>query len=487
MVINGKPLIEHAVAEEAARYTGGFLDFNMANHWGLLGALAGAGADAKPALARAVAEGYCETAGFLSDLGTEGPVCDDATKKTAEERNAKLLGRAYRDAVRAGRLAPIERAVELGAKLDYKEDEPPYDTLPIEDAVNSGSAEMVAMLLSMGAKYELKDSEATQGLLRGAAATCNQDMLKHLLKNKVAVTTALNQAVAGANPKKCVPMLLKAGADINAQDENGETALFHLMSAGIQKIREQAGYQTEIPLDPSEDYLNARTALDGEIVKVAMMLLKKKANPNLGPAEGITPLYFATLHGLTKTAKAIKSKHGKLDKKKLEADEQARANEVLNRAASAGDAAALNTAIEHGAKADGATLLLAAAGEHPDQVIPPMLQANIDINFKNDEGVTPLLQLMLSDNPSLARSYDNPKDMKLAVMMAMLNAGADPSIADSQGRTASKVAESAEWPEAVEVLKNFKSNEKKDGEGEKEAEGGEDSKGGDDSKGGGES
>jgi ankyrin repeat protein len=102
---------------------------------------------------------------------------------------------------------------------------------PLQYAASLGRAETVQALLDAGAKPELLDSDGAT-LLHAAAYEGNSETLKLLLgirlpvgaKSRASGTTPLHYAVC-ANSSECVQMLLAAGADPNAMDNQGSPVI----------------------------------------------------------------------------------------------------------------------------------------------------------------------------------------------------------------------------------------------------------------------
>jgi TonB family protein len=106
----------------------------------------------------------------------------------------------------------------------------PYDATALMLAADRGLPDMVAALLKAGAKPTAKDGEGRGAVIFGAGSG-NADVLQLLLKAGLKGNekdkygdTALMAAAASGNPE-CVRLLLNSGAKVNARNKRRQTAL----------------------------------------------------------------------------------------------------------------------------------------------------------------------------------------------------------------------------------------------------------------------
>ena len=195
------------------------------------------------------------------------------------------------------------------------------------------------------------------------------------------------------NQIKKVLYLIENGVDINAVDENGNTALMHAVANHahtdfiLTLIKAGADINAANKQNETALWITVRQQQAPEILK---LLLEHKANPNTKNSEGETPLWYQLRH---------------------------QSNDVMTK-----------LLIRGGAEVD----LPNSAGDTPlwyalyQKVSPTVLEdliaAQQDVNSRNETGDTPLLYAVKNDYPA-------------EVVKALLNKGADPNLKDRSGYT----------------------------------------------------
>jgi len=171
-------------------------------------------------------------------------------------------------AAASGALATVERLLELGFAVDTRDDQGASALLR---ACGAGHREVAACLLDAGADPALAASSGVTPLAAAVAAR-REALVGLLLERRVASdqrlpndTTALMVAAAMGYPE-IVDTLLDGGADVNAVDAGGRSALHAAAQFGFEH----------------NDSLRARRLFDG--------LLKHGAEINQADSEGKTPL-----------------------------------------------------------------------------------------------------------------------------------------------------------------------------------------------------
>jgi ankyrin repeat protein len=195
-------------------------------------------------------------------------------------------------AIESGSVEIVERLLDSGAD--------PVRVDALEHSVERGEKEIVRVLLRRGVE---PNPFGSSDPLRTACALGNVDIVKMLLKassNPNATTepgadTALMMAARALSPE-IVQALLDKGADVNACNRDGWTALFNAVvapSVRFSKIERQAGSKlmwAETVPNPKE---NERAK---EVVK---LLLDNGADVNQRDEDGRTPLTFASSAEMT--------------------------------------------------------------------------------------------------------------------------------------------------------------------------------------------
>jgi len=171
-------------------------------------------------------------------------------------------------AAAAGALATVQRLLELGFAVDTRDDQGASALLR---ACGAGHREIAVCLLDAGADPALAARSGVTPLVAAVAAR-REALVGLLLERRVAIdqrlpndATALMVAAAMGYPE-IVEALLEGGADVNAVDASGRSALHATAQFGFEH----------------NDSLRARRLFDG--------LLRHGADINRADSEGKTPL-----------------------------------------------------------------------------------------------------------------------------------------------------------------------------------------------------
>lgn len=174
---------------------------------------------------------------------------------------------------------------------------------PIEYACEYGNNDIIKILLNAGCKLKYKDNALCYYL----AARNKYKLLKALIKRgldpniRCGDRTGLHWA-AQEGCLESAKVLLEEGADVNAMEEDGMTALYIASSEPhIEIVKLLLSYQAEVDLT-GEGTTPLEIASIWGHYKVVKTLLEHGADVNYRDSEGRTPLFYV------KVAQCKKSK-----------------------------------------------------------------------------------------------------------------------------------------------------------------------------------
>ena len=356
-----------------------------------------------------------------------------------------------------------------------------YGMTPLSLAARHGGAPMLSLLLARGADAKAAETAMADGqtLLMLAARTGRVDALRLLIAAGAHVdatesrtgTSALMWA-AVANRAEAIRLLAEAGADVNARSKltqyphtppavigdalepgvsyvgqtvlpkGGWTAVMYAAREGAaEAVRalHEAGADVDA-LDPDGTSALTVAIINGHY-DVAAVLLERGADPNLADKTGMTPLYAAVdMHTLASTfgrpdpPPAVVA--GSVDAIRMllaaGADPNARlVSRILKRVHNPGDARL----------GEGATAFMRAARGGDPQVMRLLLEAGADPTLAQTNGQTPLL---LAASLGAERGGNNPlrggEDDAIAAIEICLEQGLDINAVSAAGDSAMHAA-----------------------------------------------
>ena len=177
-------------------------------------------------------------------------------------------------------------------------------------------------------------------------------------------------------------------------------------------------------------------------------LLAKGADPEARARDGVTALIVAARHGRGAIAERLLAAGAQVDA----ATDAGRT--ALMEAAERGDLVLVRLLLKHGAQVNRRTrirhlqtsaLHLACASGYEDVVVT-LLEAGADVNIQDEAGQTPLMDA----------AYGNPRLVRL-----LLRYGADPSITNLDGKSATRIAREEGQPEIYRLLKQARGRQHK--------------------------
>ena len=346
--------------------------------------------------------------------------------------------------------------------------------LPLIEAVKSEDVETVRRLLTGGGDVNAPQGDGATAL-HWAAHRDHRDLAAMLVEAGADANAADDHGVTSLalaclnGSASMVELLLDAGADPNLAKFNGETPLMTASRVGnVDVVRLLLGATA----DPTaSESLRGQTALMWAAAEnqtaVAEVLLETGGGAATRSVNGFTPLLFAAQQGNIDIARLVLAAGADVDEAApdgIGGDTNARALFREDTAASAllvaidsGHAETALFLIERGADPNhngaGRTAMHAAAQQEMPEVVRALLAAGADPNARLDKGMPRLSRYISLGNgmaPALvgatpfwlAASYGD-----LEIMRLLVDAGADPFLASSDGTTPLMVAAGADYVE----------------------------------------
>ena len=270
------------------------------------------------------------------------------------------------------------------------------------------------VLLKAGSDTNIADKNGITCLILAVAADCSNEVLQEIIVHGADVNATDNgglTALMWACEKRHVDaiyVLLKAGADTNIADENGNTCLRHALcgDCSIEVFHAIIDHGVDVDATNKENHTAIITACEKRCEDVIHLLLKAGSNPIIANYYGETCLMYAADRDCSK--------------------------EVLQ------------AIIDHGAdvnatnKENHTALITACAKKHED-AIHVLLKAGSDINIADKYGQTCLM-------------YAADRNCSKEVLQAIIDHGADLNATNKDNRTALMRACEERHEDAIYIL-----------------------------------
>jgi len=268
-------------------------------------------------LQEAAAIGDINLVRTLIETGTDVDVLDDGFRKTALHRAAM-----------GGHKNIVELLLARGADVSAR-DQWPFAT-PLHYAVENGHKEIAELLIASGADINVKDTRGRTPI--DLAMNQGRKEIAKLLLSKSGDVSLLTAAYIGDLQR--VEKFIDDGANVDAKDQKGQTALHYAAKAGqiaVAKLLIANGADVNVnagewtPLQEAAYYskemvelllakgANINTgkwtalhsALDAERFDIVELLIAKGADVNIKDGKGRTPLHIAAWYAASKNPKIV--------------------------------------------------------------------------------------------------------------------------------------------------------------------------------------
>ncbi|MDQ6799670.1 MAG: ankyrin repeat domain-containing protein [Acidobacteriota bacterium] len=330
---------------------------------------------------------------------------NDAFLKAVEERDVRAVKRF------------------LAGGIDVKAHNSSGETA-LHLAAANDTDDIIALLVKAGADVNAKDDRGRTPLF--AAVTNGYGGVKATppliaagADLKTTYQSGNSIVFEAANSDAAVPLqaLIKAGAEIDAPNEQGDTPLFLAASLGRKVTPLLIKLGANVNAKNKEGDTPLISAAEGGELESMRLLIEAKANVNAADDQTRTALLNVT------NITAAQMNSFKID--------EAGVTKMVEMLLAAG------ADVKAKRKFDATTPLMAAAREGHADAVSLLIAAKSPLNSKSDpDGYTPLIEAAKAGHTE--------------VVKRLLAAGADPKIKDRVGRTAR--AWGADYPEVVALL-----------------------------------
>jgi ankyrin repeat protein len=362
-------------------------------------------------LMEAARRGPAELVNLLLDRGADVNVKDESGE-TALKRAA---GRVHDTAI-------AELLLNKGADVNSADKD---GVTALMTAAQSGHLKTAQLLLARGAQLDARDKKGRPALEHAGNHLPVVNLLSGAKSGNLAVAAIMGNTAE-------VQRFLKEGANVNAKDNHGQTALILAVELGRLEV-------VKLLLDEGADANLGKPlmyAADRGNVEIARLLLDRGVNVNAGGPFG-TALTKACEKDRLATASLLLDRGAKVDAKDQN-DET-----PLMKACAGGYKETAGLLLDRGADVNakdrfGQTPLMKAAQADHLHVVRFLLEKGADINVKNESGETPLMAA------AGLGEFD--------IVELLLNKGAQLSAKDREGRTALEHAASNNHRRIADLL-----------------------------------
>lgn len=385
--------------------------------------------------------------------GVSGSRSEESTDAASRTTTVKRVG-VDEDLIQAawnGDTARAEELIAAGGDVNYKDDTQQSAYLI---ATSEGYLDLLELTLQHGADVASLDSFGGTGLIR-AAERGHADVVGRLLQTHIDVNhvnnlgwTALHEAIIlGEGDQRyldTIRLLVARGADVELPPRRNDTPPLQLARDRGQDLVAttiQTVLDTERLADPDAALLAAAASNDADRVAVA---LGAGADIETSDAKQRTPLLLAATNDNTDVARLLVSLGADPDALDDRHDTPWLVTGVTGGVEMADILLTANPDLTILNRFGGTSLIPASERGHVDYV-QRVVNTDIDVNHINNLGWTALMETVLLGDGTGPHQE---------IVKILLDAGADPTIADRDGVTPAQHAKANEFDEIAQLLEN---------------------------------
>jgi ankyrin repeat protein len=365
-------------------------------------------------------------------------------------RSQAELDRALIDAAWSNDLARARRLIEQGADVNAQDDTQQSAYLI---ATSEGYRDLLELTLANGADVTSLDSFDGTGLIR-AAERGHADIVGRLLRTGIDVDhvnnlgwTALHEAIVlGEGTEEYVDtvrLLVAGGADVRiAPQRDGIAPVEHARSRGFDAIATtlQRTLDEDRPADPDRALLEAAVSGDAD---AAALAVRSGASLEARDVDRRTPLLLAVTEDHLAVARLLVELGADPNALDAQHDTPWLVTGVTGSVPMLEILLAADPDLTIRNRYGGISVIPASERGHVAYV-RRVVRTPIEVNHVNDPGWTAMLEAVILGDGS--RRYQR-------IVRILLEAGADPAIADFEGVTPLEHAESRGYDELARILR----------------------------------
>lgn len=205
----------------------------------------------------------------------------------------KLINAAY-----AGDITMVEQLLKEGVDVNFKDS---YGYTPMYSAASHGKKDVVELLIANGANINNDQSPPLYGALEGGY----KDIALLLIKKGANLNSSLRIAIVYGRAD-IVEFLIANGADVNAKNNNGDTALHYAVgNSKLDIAKYLITHGADINVKDKGGYTPLHNAASEGKQEIARILIANGANVNAKSNTGYTPLHLAKEHNYGEIARIL--------------------------------------------------------------------------------------------------------------------------------------------------------------------------------------